>query len=128
MEACPLESTKRSRLGQMGSSGSNRSRRCHRQYATGASAIGVPGWPELACCTASMDNVRMVLMLSWSMLAFMEVRAAPKYKPTTKGPLSESGRKDFQDVLTRRRVAPGAEKAQWALHCAFSGPTIELMA
>src|SRR5580693_7894750 len=32
-------------------------------YATGASAMGVPGWPELAACTASMDNVRMVLML-----------------------------------------------------------------
>src|SRR5579872_2689995 len=28
---------------------------------TGAIAIGVPGWPELACCTASMHKVRMVL-------------------------------------------------------------------
>src|SRR5215831_10999913 len=53
---------KRSRLGQIGSSGSNRSKRCHKQYATGASAIGVPGCPELAACTASMDRVRMVLM------------------------------------------------------------------
>jgi len=25
-------------------------------------AIGVPGWPGLACWTASMDNVRMVLI------------------------------------------------------------------
>src|SRR5262245_31776799 len=33
---------------------------------TGAKAIGVPGWPELACCTASIERVRMVLMLSWS--------------------------------------------------------------
>src|SRR5438270_6447643 len=29
-------------------------------------AMGVPGWPELACCTASMDRVRMVLTQSWS--------------------------------------------------------------
>ena len=28
--------------------------------------MGAPGWPEFACCTASMDNVRMVLMQSWS--------------------------------------------------------------
>jgi hypothetical protein len=27
-----------------------------------AKAIGVPGWPELACCTASIDSVRIVLM------------------------------------------------------------------
>ena len=29
-------------------------------------AIGVPGWPELAACTASIDRVRMVLMHSRS--------------------------------------------------------------
>src|SRR5262245_5637681 len=29
-------------------------------------AIGVPGCPELACCTASMESVRMVLMESVS--------------------------------------------------------------
>src|SRR5438876_537770 len=29
---------------------------------TGAIAIGVPGWPELAFWTASIDRVRMVLM------------------------------------------------------------------
>jgi hypothetical protein len=62
------------------------------------------------------------------MLAFMEIRAAPEYKPTTKGPLSESRRKDFQDALTRQGVAHGTEKTQWALHCAFSEPTIELRA
>ena len=26
----------------------------------------MPGWPELAACTASIDSVRMVLMASWS--------------------------------------------------------------
>ena len=32
-------------------------------YAAGASAIGVPGWPDLAASTASMASARMVLML-----------------------------------------------------------------
>jgi hypothetical protein len=31
-----------------------------------ASSKGVPGWPEFACCTASIANVRIVLMQSWS--------------------------------------------------------------
>src|SRR5664279_4994684 len=31
--------------------------------------MGVPGWPELACCTASIDRVRMVLMQVWSRIA-----------------------------------------------------------
>ena len=29
-------------------------------------AMGVPGWPELACCTASIASVRIVLMESKS--------------------------------------------------------------
>src|ERR1041384_1854851 len=40
--------------------------RFQRAYASGASAMGVPGWPELAACTASMDSVRMVSMQSRS--------------------------------------------------------------
>jgi hypothetical protein len=39
----------------------------HRPETSGASAIGVPGWPELAACTASMDSVRIVLMARRSM-------------------------------------------------------------
>jgi hypothetical protein len=31
--------------------------------------MGVPGWPELACCTSSIDRVRMVLMQVWSRIA-----------------------------------------------------------
>src|ERR1700680_2449270 len=34
----------------------------HSTYASGASAIAVPGWPELAFWTASMASVRTVLM------------------------------------------------------------------
>src|SRR5215831_8931460 len=32
----------------------------------GASAMGVPGWPDLACWTASIESVRMQLIDSWS--------------------------------------------------------------
>jgi hypothetical protein len=35
--------------------------------------MGVPGWPELACCTASIANVLMVLMHNWSSLAASSV-------------------------------------------------------
>src|ERR1700685_1066057 len=48
MDACPHDKTNRSRLGQIGSSGSNLKNSCHSVYTTGASAIGVPGCPELA--------------------------------------------------------------------------------
>ena len=36
---------------------------------TGANAIGFPGWPLFAFCTASIESVRMVLIDSCSMLA-----------------------------------------------------------
>ena len=71
MDACPAESTKRSRLGHETLSGLNLSTRCHSVYATGANAMGVPGWPELAAWTASIDSVRIVFMASWPIeLAF----------------------------------------------------------
>src|SRR5215813_15426230 len=66
IEAWPFDSTNRSRLGQIGSFGSNRITRFQMVYNKGASAMGVPGCPDLACCTASMERVRMVLMHSWS--------------------------------------------------------------
>src|SRR5262249_18716762 len=37
------------------------------RYAVGAMAIGMPGWPEFAACTASIASVRIVSMLSRSM-------------------------------------------------------------
>src|SRR5687768_3893141 len=40
--------------------------RVNSTYAIGASAMGVPGWPDSAFCTASIDSVRMVLMHSSS--------------------------------------------------------------
>src|SRR5271165_1141935 len=67
MDACPIDSTKRSRFGHTGSCGSKRRNCCQRVYATGASAMGVPGCPEFAACTPSMESVRMVLILVSSM-------------------------------------------------------------
>jgi hypothetical protein len=69
MDAWPFESTKRSRFGQSGSLGSNLRMRFQIVYTSGASAIGVPGWPELAARTASMDSVRIVMIASWSSCA-----------------------------------------------------------
>src|SRR5437016_4647371 len=62
IEAWPFESTNRSRLGQIGSCGSKRRTRCQSVYTSGASAIGVPGCPDFACWTASIERVRMVLI------------------------------------------------------------------
>ena len=36
--------------------------RVHSTWASGASAIGVPGWPLLAFCTASMARPRITSM------------------------------------------------------------------
>ncbi len=66
IDAWPAERTKRSRFGHSGFAGSYFKMRCHRVYATAAKPIGAPGCPELAFCTASMDKVRIVSMLSWS--------------------------------------------------------------
>src|SRR5215813_13757740 len=38
---------------------------------SGASAIGVPGCPDLACWTASIDSVRMQLIDNWSNCALV---------------------------------------------------------
>src|ERR1700758_3409310 len=82
MDACPIDSTNRSRLGHTGSPGSNRRNCCHKQYATGAIAIGVPGWPELAACTASIERVRIVLMHFNSRVS-CSVMAEPLLRPKT---------------------------------------------
>ena len=62
IEACPAESTKRSRLGQSVLQGEWRINLSQSVNATGARPMGAPGCPELAFWTASMDNVRKVSM------------------------------------------------------------------
>src|SRR3954469_10841049 len=69
IDAWPAESTKRSRSIHCESAGSCFITRVNSEYVTGASAIGVPGWPELAFWTASIDSVRIVLMHSSSRAA-----------------------------------------------------------
>ena len=51
---------KRSRSIQSGFDGLWCITRVYSMYASGASAIGVPGWPEFAFCTASIESVRIV--------------------------------------------------------------------
>ena len=66
IEAWPADSTKRSRSGHAGSAGLWRRWRVKSTYARGASPIGAPGCPELACSTASIDSARMVVTASVS--------------------------------------------------------------
>src|SRR6185436_8561208 len=44
-------------------------------YTRGARAIGVPGWPDLARSTASIERVRMVLTDNWSSSAAVRAGA-----------------------------------------------------
>src|SRR5262249_14172001 len=55
---------------------SKRMTRFQSVYTSGASAIGVPGCPDFACCTASIDKVRIVLIESWSSSAFVIVSSS----------------------------------------------------
>ncbi len=64
IEPCPFESTKRSRSGQAGLAGLWRRWRRHSASAISAMPIGMPGWPELAFCTASMASARIALTTS----------------------------------------------------------------
>ena len=59
IEAWPADRTKRSRSGQSGSAGSWRMTRLNSTWASGARAMAVPGWPELALRGASMAKPRM---------------------------------------------------------------------
>src|SRR5215471_3824241 len=77
IEAWPFESTNRSRLGQIGSCGSKRMTRFQSVYTSGASAIGVPGCPDFACWTASIDRVRMQLIDNSSNCALVIGRDDP---------------------------------------------------
>src|SRR5918994_5067413 len=66
MEPWPLESTKRSRLGQSGLAGLWRRWRFQSATAISAMPIGMPGWPDFAASTASMASARMELASSAS--------------------------------------------------------------
>jgi len=67
MQACPFDNIKRSRLAQFGFFGLYSKNRVQSRCPIGASAIGVPGWPELAFCTASAESILTVSIPKVSM-------------------------------------------------------------
>ena len=71
IEAWPADSTKRSRFGHTGFAGSYRKYFCQSSYTAGAKPIGAPGCPEFACCTPSIESVRIVLTHNWSMFCWL---------------------------------------------------------
>src|SRR5262247_3045342 len=77
MEACPHDKIKRSRLSQRGLLGLKCKNRSQRVCITGAIAIAVPGCPELAFCTPSIANVRMVFMHSPSRVVSVAIYTPP---------------------------------------------------
>ena len=56
MEPCPADKTNLSLLIQLGFFGLNLRWYLNNTVATSAIPIGMPGWPELAFCTASTDK------------------------------------------------------------------------
>src|SRR5262245_61780727 len=51
-------------------------------------AIGVPGWPELAACTASIDRVRIVVIAVWMIgsLSVFSMVVAPRVAARCRAP------------------------------------------
>src|SRR5258708_18599675 len=70
MAPSAADSTKRSRSNHSGSAGLCLRNLVQSVYAMAAAPIGMPGCPEFACCTASADNMRTVLMHRFSSSLF----------------------------------------------------------
>ncbi len=77
MDAWPFDNTKRSRSNQCGLRGlcfrwppgtPSAERGPHKATAMSAMPMGAPGWPELACCTASIASARMALAMVWGVV------------------------------------------------------------
>ena len=56
MDPCPADKTNLSRLSQLGFFGLNFRKFLYKTVTTSAIPIGIPGCPELAFCTASIDK------------------------------------------------------------------------
>ena len=59
MEPCPADKTNLSLFNQLGFLGLNFKKYLNKIVATSAIPIGIPGCPELAPCTASIDRKRI---------------------------------------------------------------------
>src|SRR3954465_12279829 len=81
IEPWPLDSTKRSRSNQPGSAGLCLTCRPHSATAMSAMPMGAPGWPEFACCTASMANARIAFAIRDSLAIRGKLRGVGQGKP-----------------------------------------------
>src|ERR1044071_2783861 len=101
----------------MGSCGSKRITRFQIVYTSGASAIGVPGCPDLACWTASIERVRIVLIANCIMFSSVIVSSGQfslrfsclygsyfAQAPQVSLRLAECGGKERLDEVPRRLV------------------------
>src|SRR5262249_6835658 len=95
---------------------------CHRQYATGAMPMGVPGWPDWAFWTASMQRVRIVLTQSrsrscgslWGMGSPPEPVYSMAARRSRTG-LEPATNSEANRTLPSRR-APGSRGSPWRLN------------
>src|SRR5262249_53765909 len=83
-------------------------------------AIGVPGWPELAACTASMARVRMVLTAVCSILVADAIWTVTACSSPTRGVermagSSSKGKGTTSSKKTRggRRLVCGTDGRRW---------------
>src|SRR4051794_20288078 len=116
MDAWPLDSTKRSRSNQPGSVGLWRRCRSHRATAMSAMPMGAPGWPELACCTASMDSARIALAICWASARDADVGEAWESGAVEEGMDGLGETRDFKARLTR--ACRAKEQSFHRLQCA----------
>src|SRR5919109_4303081 len=82
-------------------------------------AIGVPGWPELAACTASIASVRIVLTLRAS-------RSVPKWSSLRRGSggsTAKLGRAKRPGTGEIAGATRGAQSHRGSDRCGCSGPS-----
>ena len=72
MEPCPADKTNRSLLIQSGLLGSNFKKCLKRTVHTSAIPMGIPGCPEFAFCTASIDKKRIAFARSVCVTCFIK--------------------------------------------------------
>src|SRR5262245_63106961 len=108
MEAWPHDKIKRSRLSQRGLLGLKCKNRSQRVCITGAIAMAVPGCLELAFCTPSIANVRMVFMHSPSRVVSIAIdtpHLVTKIKRQETSVIPHPFKRDAYGALWRQSVA-----------------------
>src|SRR4051794_23241876 len=85
----------------------------YRRYATGAMAIGIPGWPLFAFWTASMASVRIVLMAVCAS-ALVEVAIASGHDDRCRGARWRRTLRGAAGLRLRAAVPRGGRRARRA--------------